>query len=64
MISYTTGIFLFSTMIFVVYVVIKMNKPVVYSESIVPSMVSGAMWAVASAGFQIANGTLGMTVGT
>jgi hypothetical protein len=61
--SYTTGIFLCSTVLFCIYAVLKMNRPIVFNVTILPAMVCGAMWAIASDAFQVANGTLGMSVG-
>jgi len=47
--SHFTGIFLMSTTIFIGYIIVKKNNPWVNNRSILPSMISGAMWAVAQA---------------
>jgi len=45
--SHFTGIFFTSTIIFVIYCIIKRNKPRVYPEAILPGIVCGILWAIA-----------------
>lgn len=60
--SHFTGIYLFSTLAFLVYC-IAMRPPKIYAESILPSFISGAMWGIAQCGLMVATGILGFTVG-
>jgi glucose uptake protein GlcU len=60
--SHFTGIFLTSTAFFVIYLIIKRNDPWINPRSILPSFVSGAMWAVAQSTFFVANTNLQITV--
>jgi len=62
-ISHYSGIFLMSSFVFVMYSIIKKNRPVIHNNSILPAMVSGVMWGVAQAGWMVSNGTLGMVIG-
>ena len=48
MYSFYTGIFLTSLLYFIIYCIIKKNRPVVYANLILPGLVSGWMWAVAN----------------
>lgn len=60
--SHFCGIFLASTAYFLLYCLLKRNKPVIYPEVVLPGVVSGAMWAIAQSSFFVANQELGMTV--
>ena len=62
-ISHYTGIFIFSTFVFLVYCIIMRNQPKVFPKSIIPSMVSGLMWGIAQAAWLVCNGTLGIVIG-
>lgn len=42
-----SGILLSSTLWFVIYCVMKKNKPQVYPKIIVPGLISGIMWGIA-----------------
>ena len=44
-----------STAYFLLYCVLKRNKPVVYPEVVLPGVISGVMWAVAQSSFFVAN---------
>lgn len=63
-ISHYTGIFIFSTFVFLVYCIVMRNQPKVFPKSIIPSMVSGLMWGIAQAAWLVCNGTLGIVIGT
>ncbi|XP_067663546.1 transmembrane protein 144-like [Haliotis asinina] len=52
------GIYLTSTIFFVIYIVYKRNKPNVFPRVILPGLVSGAMWGIATAGWFLANESL------
>jgi len=60
--SLYTGIYLSSISYFVIYCMIKRNKPVVQPEVILPALLSGAMWAVANSLFFLANNALSQAV--
>ncbi|XP_076468462.1 transmembrane protein 144-like isoform X1 [Babylonia areolata] len=52
------GIFLTSSVYFVVYTAWKRNKPQVYPEVILPALVGGVMWAIATGCWFVANKAL------
>jgi len=56
------GIYLYSTVIFVVYNIVT-RPPKVYPAAILPSIISGAMWGVAQCGLMSATQILGYAVG-
>jgi len=60
--SHFTGIFLFSTVIWIVYSLVK-RPPQVFAQTLLPSFISGAMWGVAQCGLTVATGILGFTIG-
>lgn len=43
-----TGILLTSSFYFAVYAIYKRNKPMVYPKVILPGLVSGIMWGIAT----------------
>lgn len=43
-----TGILLASSFYFIIYAVYKQNKPMVYPKVILPGLVSGIMWGIAT----------------
>ena len=43
-----TGILMTSTFYFVTYAIYKRNKPVLYPKIILPGLVSGIMWGIAT----------------
>ncbi|GAB1601687.1 transmembrane protein 144-like isoform X1 [Argonauta hians] len=49
------GIYLTGSVYFTLYIIYKRNKPVVYPKAILPGILSGMMWAVATACFFVAN---------
>lgn len=61
--SHFTGIYLYSTTIFIIYCMVNRNKPKIFPASVLPSMISGAMWGVAQCGLMSATSILGYTVG-
>jgi len=60
--SHFSGIFMTSTFYFIVYCAIKRNKPYVKAELVLPSFVSGLLWAVAQVSFFVANDQLQFVV--
>ncbi|CAB3408941.1 unnamed protein product [Caenorhabditis bovis] len=60
--SHYFGIFLTSTSLFVVYSLIKKNKPYVLPELCLPSLAAGFLWAVAQTSFFVANQNLSQAV--
>lgn len=57
-----TGIFLTSTFVFLAYAVYNRSRPVVMPEIVLPSALSGVIWAVAQTSWFIANQKLSMLV--
>ncbi|XP_033742100.1 transmembrane protein 144-like [Pecten maximus] len=49
------GIYLSSTVYFCIYALVRRNKPRVYPRVIVPGIISGIMWAAATASWFVAN---------
>jgi len=60
--SHFIGIYLFSTIVFLVYCVIR-RTPQIHAQSILPSYLSGAMWGIAQCGLMMATSILGYTIG-
>ena len=56
--AYYCGILASSTVYMLIYSAAMKNKPRIYPEIVLPSFVSGVMWAVASVGWFIANDAL------
>ncbi|XP_029644145.1 transmembrane protein 144-like isoform X1 [Octopus sinensis] len=52
------GIYLTASVYFCIYVIFMRNKPVVYPKAILPGIISGIMWGVATACFFVANAVL------
>jgi hypothetical protein len=44
--SHFSGIIFASTVYFIVYCVAKKNRPEIYSQTILPGFISGAMWGI------------------
>ena len=51
-----------SSAVFIIYAAFKKNRPVLFSNSVLPAMVSGGMWGIAEAAWMVSNGSLGMVV--
>jgi len=60
--SHFTGIFLSSTTYFLVYCMLTKNQPTLPNQIVLPSFVSGVMWAIAQISFFIANENLEFVV--
>lgn len=60
--AHFTGIYITSTGWFVVYSIYKRNKPQVYSEAIIPTLISGVMWAIAQVSWFVSNDCLSFSV--
>uniref|UniRef100_A0A0B6ZYG4 EamA domain-containing protein n=1 Tax=Arion vulgaris TaxID=1028688 RepID=A0A0B6ZYG4_9EUPU len=56
------GIYVTSSVYFFIYCAIKTNKPKVYPEVILPGILSGIMWAIATTCWFIANAELSQAV--
>ncbi|XP_035827242.1 transmembrane protein 144 isoform X2 [Aplysia californica] len=56
------GIYMSSSIYFYIYCAVKKNKPKVYPKVILPGIVSGIMWGIATASWYIANATLSESV--
>jgi len=61
--SHFTGIYLYSSVVFILYAVFTKNTPKIYPAAIFPSIISGAMWGVAQCGLMSATQILGYAVG-
>ena len=57
-----TGIFAMSTLILALYCAAARNRPVVYRNSLLPGLASGAIWAVAQVSWFVANKNLSFPV--
>ncbi|XP_061229505.1 transmembrane protein 144 isoform X1 [Neopsephotus bourkii] len=60
--AHFSGIFLTSTVYFLIYCAVRKNKPNVYPQAILPGFVSGVLWAVANCCWFIANHYLSAVV--
>ncbi|XP_035408225.1 transmembrane protein 144 isoform X3 [Cygnus atratus] len=60
--AHFSGIFLTSTIYFLIYCAIRKNKPIVYPQAILPGFVSGVLWAIANCCWFIANNYLSAVV--
>ena len=56
--SLYTGILLTSIAYFVIYCIVKKNKPDVYPRVVLPGLVSGIMWGISNSSFFLANNAL------
>jgi len=61
--SHFTGIYLYNTTAFTLYTLYTGNSPKVYADATFPSLISGAMWAIAQCGLMSATQILGYAVG-
>ncbi|EFA81285.1 transmembrane protein 144 A [Heterostelium album PN500] len=57
-----SGIFLFNTLVFIVYSIFK-RPPQIYPQTILPSFISGVLWGIAQVGLMIATQNLGYVIG-
>lgn len=60
--AHFSGIFLTSTVYFLIYCALRKNKPDVYPQAILPGFVSGVLWAIANCCWFIANHYLSAVV--
>ncbi|XP_061440381.1 transmembrane protein 144 isoform X1 [Rhineura floridana] len=60
--AHFSGIFLSSTIYFLIYCAVMKNRPKVFPEAIIPGFVSGVLWAIASCCWFIANRYLSAVV--
>ncbi|KAL9654031.1 hypothetical protein ABK040_011575 [Willaertia magna] len=61
--SQFSGIYLFHSFVLIIYVLVKRNRPEVYPNMILSSIVCGIMWAIATCGLFYSSAYLGFTVG-
>ncbi|XP_056346261.1 transmembrane protein 144 isoform X1 [Oenanthe melanoleuca] len=60
--AHFSGIFLTSTIYFLMYCAVRKNKPYVYPQAILPGFVSGVLWAIANCCWFLANHYLSAVV--
>jgi drug/metabolite transporter (DMT)-like permease len=60
--SHFCGIYITSTVYFVLYCIAKKNKPVIYPEAVLPGLLCGALWAAAQICWFVANASLALVV--
>jgi len=60
--SHFSGIYLTSTLYFLIYCMVKKNQPIVNPKAILPGFLSGVLWAIADISWFIANSMLGFVV--
>ncbi|KAI6654735.1 putative membrane protein [Oopsacas minuta] len=59
---YTTGIFLMATLILVVYSIVKLNKPSIYPQALLPGIISGGIWATGTMVWIYVNGIVSTSI--
>ncbi|KAK6012582.1 hypothetical protein OSTOST_22247 [Ostertagia ostertagi] len=60
--SHYFGIFLTATAIFTGYAVMRQNRPVVPPYIVLPSLIAGVLWAIATTSFFVANQYLSQAI--
>jgi len=60
--SHFCGIYITSTLFFVIYCIAKKNKPEVYPSCILPGLLCGLLWSIADICWFVANANLAMVV--
>eukprot|EP01121_Diplochlamys_sp_Union-15-3_P009670 TRINITY_DN263_c0_g1_i3.p1 TRINITY_DN263_c0_g1~~TRINITY_DN263_c0_g1_i3.p1 ORF type:complete len:357 (-),score=56.49 TRINITY_DN263_c0_g1_i3:31-1017(-) len=60
--SHFCGIYLASTFYFIVYCILKGNKPIIFNDTAFPAFISGLLWAVADISWFVANSNLKLVV--
>ncbi|MEJ1277640.1 transmembrane protein 144 [Cricetulus griseus] len=60
--AHSSGIFLTSTVYFMVYCVAMKNRPRLYPEAVLPGFLSGVLWAIATCCWFIANHSLSAVI--
>jgi len=60
--SHFCGILLASTFYFMLYCLLKKNRPCIYPDATFPALISGAMWGIAMTFWFIANQELSFVV--
>ena len=60
--SFYSGLFFSSVFYFLIYCAFKKNKPIVYTQIILPGFVSGCMWAIANCCFLLASSSLSQSI--
>ncbi|XP_063278364.1 transmembrane protein 144 isoform X2 [Prinia subflava] len=60
--AHFSGIFLTSTIYFLIYCAVRKNKPYIYPQAILPGFVSGVLWAIANCCWFLANHYLSAVV--
>eukprot|EP00300_Choanocystis_sp_HF-7_P000959 c10791_g1_i1.p3 GENE.c10791_g1_i1~~c10791_g1_i1.p3 ORF type:complete len:159 (-),score=35.87 c10791_g1_i1:44-520(-) len=60
--AHFVGIFITSTLYFMIYALVKGNRPSINRELVLPGTLSGLMWAVGQTSFFVANTNLSLIV--
>uniref|UniRef100_A0A915Q0V4 Transmembrane protein 144 n=1 Tax=Setaria digitata TaxID=48799 RepID=A0A915Q0V4_9BILA len=60
--AHFTGILITGTVILIGYTIIKLNRPVVNQQIILPAFISGIMWAIAQTSWFIANNYIAQSI--
>jgi len=56
------GVYLCATFYFLIYCLLKRNKPEIYPHVTAPAFLSGAIWAIAQISFFVASSNLGLVI--
>uniref|UniRef100_A0A0N4ZNA5 Transmembrane protein 144 n=1 Tax=Parastrongyloides trichosuri TaxID=131310 RepID=A0A0N4ZNA5_PARTI len=60
--SFTFGIFISATFVFIIYALIKKNKPYINSKVALPALVAGLLWTAGQSSFFVANENLSQSI--
>lgn len=60
--SFTFGIFITATIVFIIYAIIKKNKPYINSSVALPALVAGVLWTTGQSSFFVANENLSQSI--
>lgn len=60
--SHFFGVFMCSSVIFISYTILRLNKPLINPEIVLPSFFGGVIWAIAMSGLIISNDLNGQVI--
>ncbi|CEF67421.1 Transmembrane protein 144 [Strongyloides ratti] len=60
--SFTFGIFITATVVFIIYGIVKKNKPYVNSSVALPALIAGVLWTIGQSSFFVANENLSQSI--
>uniref|UniRef100_A0A0N5BZR8 Transmembrane protein 144 n=2 Tax=Strongyloides papillosus TaxID=174720 RepID=A0A0N5BZR8_STREA len=60
--SFTFGIFITATVVFIIYGVVKKNKPYVNPSVALPALIAGILWTIGQSSFFVANEHLSQSI--